>query len=391
MFCTKCGGEVKEGSNFCTRCGNAVHTATVPDTLPPTEAFGGSAPEQMKVPPQQQTVHGKKPPVKILVIAGAAIAVLAVFWLCFSLFASVDVYAVGQADDTAVYWKNGKMVRLPGASSMMTLGSGIYVSGKDVHVSGWIDGDMAYWKNGGLVKFPDNENSTFASPKIYGKGKDVYISGYVDNDNGGYWKNGKLIKLPCIDVKNMAMAPTSIWVSGNDVYVSALIVVFENGKIKENFLAAYWKNDEIIPLLEPGSLDNKTNSICVADNDIYIAANRDGDPVLWKNGAVTKYGKNGSANSVYVSGKDVYVAGTDNDVAVYWKNGVKYELQHPSNMTGKSSARGIYTLGKNVYVGGTIGDDAALWKNGKIITLSETGKKSDINEVFVVKKARGRF
>jgi len=40
MFCSKCGEKIEEGAKFCAKCGTAVNTTTVPNTPPPTEAFG---------------------------------------------------------------------------------------------------------------------------------------------------------------------------------------------------------------------------------------------------------------------------------------------------------------------------------------------------------------
>jgi len=40
MFCSKCGGKIEEGAKFCAKCGTAVNTSSIPNTPPPTMAFG---------------------------------------------------------------------------------------------------------------------------------------------------------------------------------------------------------------------------------------------------------------------------------------------------------------------------------------------------------------
>jgi hypothetical protein len=40
MFCVKCGNKLADDVRFCVKCGTAVNTPSVPNTPPPTEAFG---------------------------------------------------------------------------------------------------------------------------------------------------------------------------------------------------------------------------------------------------------------------------------------------------------------------------------------------------------------
>jgi hypothetical protein len=371
-------------------------------------------------PFQQKPNPKKKFPIKIIAIVGAVILILAGVVLYFSLFAGnndytadyknqppvdalpqsagVDIYAAGSVENTAVYWKNGDLVRLQGTSeSGETFASGIYVSGKDVYVCGSVGGKAAYWKNGELLIFPEQVTAySHFPPKIYGKDNDVYVSGYSDRNNTGYWKNGKLVKI----TNNIAI-PTSICVSGNDVYVSYDVSIIDDERKLIGRIPGYSKNEyKIAMFMGPDNIDLgkefRTHSICVEGNDVYVAGSIDGNVVLWKNqiSTIYAYAENGWAKSVYVSGNDVYVAAFVDGLAVYWKNNVKYELETIPNAV-LQSAESIYVLGEDVFVGGlshgvvndTARSSSVLWKNGKIIFAESVERNSQINDVFAVKKS----
>jgi hypothetical protein len=99
----------------------------------------------------------------------------------------------------------------------------------------------------------------------------------------------------------------------------------------------YWKNDVATYLQSsiPGSYQTSISSIFVSGNDVYASANlivptKNGlanAPAYWKNDVEYDLPLNGAdyglATSIFVSGLDVYVSGWTSAGAVYWKNGIQ--------------------------------------------------------------------
>ena len=217
---------------------------------------------------------------------------------------------------------------------------------------------------------------------------DVYVAGYEVTDSNldvaKYWKNGTPVVLGGGTYGSWA---TSIFVSGNDVYVAG-----REGSANRD-IAKYWKNGVAVPLTDGTTGDGYASSIFVEGNDVYVAGTESlasGIPVYWKNGVAVPLtdGTNGAfAWSIFVAGGDVYVAGYEykttqtgpnqyvtNPVAKYWKNGVPTELNDGLTL---GIAYSIFLSGTDVYVAGdlcaTISagcDQATYWKNGTPVVLT---------------------
>jgi uncharacterized protein YjdB len=229
-----------------------------------------------------------------------------------SVAPSGDVYAAGVAyiDNvpTPVLWTNGVARSLPlypGMSGWAGAGAGIVavsVSGSgDVYVAGYTNGgDMGarslLWKNSEppiVISIGNWARSLYVSD-----GGDVYVT--TGNDSSGYgpclWINGVPHPLPQTSMYDM---PTSIYVSGGDVYVS-------------------------------GTSDELRHVSFVTDSAYYSYGV--GPKLLWKNGqGPTRIG-NGSSISyrgdrkLFVSGSgDAYVVEMEQvggiSMATMWENG----------------------------------------------------------------------
>jgi len=160
-----------------------------------------------------------------------------------------DVYTLGEVMDTITnlnntymvpelaYWKNNEL-NLLGSSSAHALPTGIAVSGPNVYISATKDGNAMYWANG----VPINLGEGFAT-SIFVSGNDVYVSGIINDGSvygsAVYWKNGKLVFLAS------NASTTGIVVSGNDVYVAGNLW-FHYG--------VYWKNGVVDTLTNNGSV-----------------------------------------------------------------------------------------------------------------------------------------
>lgn len=166
---------------FCTKCGNAVGTTaaatpvqhTLPPTVsspavpPPAGTFGGVTPDQSKAPPQQRVMPRKKLPLKPFIIAGSILIVIAITAIILFIphykadtRETVDVYARGAVgkypNNKAVFWKNGKLVELPGGDKSEAYS--IYVPGNDVYVGGSFENHIFLWKNGKIVRVYNRRN-----------------------------------------------------------------------------------------------------------------------------------------------------------------------------------------------------------------------------------------
>ena len=156
---------------------------------------------------------------------------------------------------------------------------------------------------------------------------DVYVAGSTESRYelavATVWKNGVAQYLAD---GMLYTQTTSIFVSGNDVYVAG----FEININTLNSVAILWKNG-IAQNLTDGISNAKARSVFVSGSYVYVAGTVDNFATVWKNGVAQHLGE-GGASSVFVSNSDVYVAGTSYenliDNIILWKNGVAQILPH---------------------------------------------------------------
>ena len=317
------------------------------------------------------------------------------------------VYIAGFIGSNAVYWKNDSIIYLPRSDAYDAWAHSIYVVGNDVYVAGientvGLKSRAVYWKNGKEVRLTDGSKAAYAF-SIFVSGNDVYVAGYETVDDrypvAKYWKNGVAVSLSggtSIDNGNAS----SIYVVGSDVYVAGT----KSNEYLGSEYAVYWKNGIAFPLSDSINHIGYAQSIFVKDNDVYVAGNE--KPRALSSRVVSKYWKNGtaviltdgskasSANCIYVnSSNDVYVAGFEDDgstgysVAKYWKNGEAFPL---TDATRFASADCIYVKGADVYVGITEQFtshqsyfQAKYWKNGTFMPLFPETEGSSASSIFV--------
>lgn len=197
-----------------------------------------------------------------------------------------DIYVAGNtpdngnlATDVATYWKNGAGTPVYLANGSAYANS-ICISGNDVYVTGSIGYSAVYWKNGTAVNLPGGLSSGAVGQSIYISGNDVYVAG-----NQGlvatYWKNGTAVNLALDAIAN------SIYVSNSDVYVAGY-----KEDIYGNETATYWKNNDEVDL-SSGSGQVVANSIYVSGGDVYVAGQE--TIATYPYNYVAKYWKNGTA------------------------------------------------------------------------------------------------
>jgi hypothetical protein len=187
-----------------------------------------------------------------------------------------DVYVVGNN----MVWKNGEVV--------YTLNDGLYsisVYDGDVYVAG----DKHVWKNGEVIQTLGSEANSIV---VYNG--DVYVATEYT-----VYKNGEVIQSSPSNARF-----SSLFVSDEDVYVSGFEVVpFGSNK------ARLWKNGIEQNL---GGVSGEATSVFVSGNDVYVTTVYS----VLKNGVVIMESdlrpnatESSYFTSVFVSGNDVYVAG----------------------------------------------------------------------------------
>lgn len=231
---------------------------------------------------------------------------------------------------------------------------------------------IKYWNNGQSFLVTDTLHY-YVPTSISVSGGDVYVSGYqkiLDTAStpgyniAEYWKNGVAAQL--VDSCKSGEA-TAVTVSDNDVYVLEQ-EYYDSLRNYRLYTVKYWKNGVPVTLITRDG-EAGARSILISANDVYVAGsvmyekngiNYNPAAVYWKNGKIvylTDGTKTAEASSIAVSGNDVYVAGHEDYKAKYWKNGVAVNL--PESQSSGYSTEWVVPIavnGANVYVAASLGD-----------------------------------
>ena len=199
-----------------------------------------------------------------------------------------DVYFIG----SNTVWKNNEIIqRLEGTATS------VYVVNNEVYVSGYIykenNSIATVWINGVAQYLTDETTYSYANSIIVYNG-DVYVATEYT-----VYKNGEVIQSSPSNARF-----SSLFVSDEDVYVSGFeIIPFGSNK------ARLWKNGIEQNL---GGVSGEATSVFVSGNDVYVTTVYS----VLKNGVVIMESdlrpnatESSYFTSVFVSGNDVYVAG----------------------------------------------------------------------------------
>lgn len=274
-----------------------------------------------------------------------------------------DVYAVGfkviGGTTYGVYWKNGLQENITSESNSTI--SSVVIAGSDVYLAGNTSVGASYWKNGNLVYLAQGSRSTANALAV--SGNDIYVGGviYKPGENYGravYWKNG--VENDLSDGSAAAYV-NAIAVNGSDVYIAGQNNLPDNGNTAGLNVAAYWKNQTLIPLAGAtvSSYGSFAKGIAISGSDIYVTGYIEFGAALWKNGILQPLEDNSGypldtyAFAMAVNGSDIYVGGAHGNEASYWKNGTIKDL-----ISGPYVASGVQSIcfqGNDVYMGGYLG------------------------------------
>lgn|GEM_PF-965489 len=250
-----------------------------------------------------------------------------------------DIYIAG-TNAVPVYWQNNTETKLSIKSTYGAANS-VCVSGNNVYIAGNDSSKAVFWKDGAET-FLDNvtDSGSFGTSACV-SGNDVYIAG-TRGYNAVYWKNGNIVCLTGYNVPTQHVRVNGISILNGDTYVVGYV----------NYAASpfpslnYWAKDVATDLntgydlTSPNNNYGEVSSVFVSGNDVYVSGmvvttnQMINNAVYWKNGVETvlpSSAANAFASSIYVSGNDVYVAGYEYNkdqpkYAVYWKNGVEVKL-----------------------------------------------------------------
>lgn len=261
--------------------------------------------------------------------------------------------------EIAAYWKNQKFQPLSIKKDKYgnienSSASGIEVSNGNVFIFLYqpgTDKNYYYLKNGQEMNFPNFVYPGTINDRVhFVAGDDIYLANYTDE--AAYWKNGVKVSLDNTMHHPNRVQVSSIFVSGNDVYVSGYKSYASKGADNTNRqMALYWKNgQEVILSTGIGRYGTRsTSSIFVSGNDVYVSGMSQ-DPntgesiaVYWKNGQEVILAKGPTFTQTFaiaVSGNEVYVAGEIASRKVYWKNGQEINLPNCSDLRSMMLAKG---------------------------------------------------
>jgi hypothetical protein len=269
------------------------------------------------------------------------------------------------------------------------------VVGNDRYLFGEVDANgvatkYTIWKNGTII-YEIPYNRTFVPTRMAVSGTDIYLCGNSENTatnalRPAIWKNGTVSILS--QGYNLAYL-SCIYVVGSTVYTAGLEYTSTQA------FMSVWSNGTRQVLL---STENAPSSITVSGTDVYVTGTDGSKPAYWKNGTknllpVVSSNGWGECSSLIIAGNDVYACGYEGSSsspqrAVYWKNGVKNYLT-PIGASYESEAYSIEVDGNDLYVCGSAernsnGDySAVLWKNGVLTNLTPSSVDGEAISVKV--------
>lgn len=269
--------------------------------------------------------------------------------------------------EIAAYWKNQKFQPLSIKKDKYgnvenSSANGIEVSNGNVFIFPYqpgTDKNYYYLKNGQEMNFPNFVYPGNINDRVhFVAGDDIYLANYTDE--AAYWKNGVKVSLDNTMHHPNRVQVSSIFVSGGDVYVSGYKSYAAKGADNTNRqMALYWKNgQEVILSIGTGRFGTRsTSSIFVSGNDVYVSGMSQ-DPntgesiaMYWKNGQEVELAKGPTFTQTFaiaVAGNDVYVAGENFNRKVYWKNGREIELSNCSDIRSMVLSKGNGSVSKEV-------------------------------------------
>jgi len=257
------------------------------------------------------------------------------------------VYVAGSLNDTAVFWKDGLVTKLPMPFGTSSEAQSVYVTNNAIYIAGTNGQCAALWVNNVLTKLAETGSQAFS---VFVSGNDVYVAG-VDNGTPVYWKNGTEVKLN-LDANATGNYIYDIYVANGDVYVAG--AQYFGPPFGQYATPTIWKNSVPTKLISEQT-NSFATAVCVSGSDVYVTGGVDGHAILWKNGVQTVLAPIGYATSVFVSGLDVYVGGvsTATSYITSWKNGVATTFS-PGNWG--LGAPSIFVSNGNVYISAILYD-----------------------------------
>lgn len=200
--------------------------------------------------------------------------------------------------DLAMYWKNGQPTELlvpmeyniytrqshPATQSIATFTAAV---DDDLYILGKNQTKYAYWKNGKLLETINELKHVTAIAQLNGS---IYAVGTTQSGHAAYWKNGHTESLSSADG-----VATCVAVSGDDVYVAGVDDTNAKGYTDESNVGKYWKNGQLLANLNGADFYiYRPTSMAVSGNDVYIV----GEAKIGNSGSGKKFLKNGQTMSL---------------------------------------------------------------------------------------------
>jgi hypothetical protein len=240
-----------------------------------------------------------------------------------------DVYVAGSVTGRATLWINGVPQTLSNNNSRA---NSLFISEANIYVAGMENNRPMLWLNG-VIQNQTLANVESTVHDIHVSGRDVYMVGQIRGYEGSHaaglilaslWLNGESQHLAGVGslAGVIPSVASSVYVSNSDVYVAGRAMDVRN----RIYWATLWVNGRRQTLSNNTKqfgviiVNSSASSVFVSGNDVYVVGvgehlvgmqavgtNR---ALLWVNDEPqTLSNSRSSASSVFVSGNDVYVAG----------------------------------------------------------------------------------